>query len=38
MDHALQAIQQSQRDHANDLLTDDIPTFDGTPSCTSTGF
>ena len=27
----LQAIQQSQRDHAYDSLTDDIPSFDGKP-------
>ena len=29
--HELQVIQQSQWDHANNLLTDDIPTLDGKP-------
>ena len=29
--HALQVIHQSQKDHANDSLTDDIPIFDGKP-------
>ena len=28
---ALQAIQKSQRDHANNSLIDDIPTFDSKP-------
>ena len=28
---ALQAIQLSQRDHENDSLTDDTPTFKGKP-------
>ena len=28
---ALQVIQQSQRDHANDSLINDIPSFDGKP-------
>ena len=29
MTHALPAIEQSQRGHANDLLIDEIPTLDG---------
>ena len=29
---ALQAIQQSQKEHANDSLIDDNPTFDGKPT------
>ena len=29
MNHTLHAIQQSQRDHANDSWIDDISTFDG---------
>ena len=29
--HALQVIHQSQRDHVNDSLISDIPTFNGKP-------